>query len=103
LRIPRNNEIRSRLLFAPHEQPAFRTSRGQWIECRLVRAFVEQLRQRLFLRTSHRNSFAIDDLCDVRIAVVHVADQDRLRWTNDNARRFETYVDPVRAKVALLC
>ena len=34
--------------------------------------------------------------------IVHVADQNRLRRTNDNARRFESHVDAMRAEVTFL-
>ena len=67
-----------------------------------MRAFVEEFRQSLFLRTPHRDRVAIDDLRDVRIWVVHVANQNRLRRTNNNTRRFEIHVDAMRAEVTFL-
>ena len=45
--------LRSFLLFAPHEESAFRPPRRERIERRLVRAFVEKFGQRFFFRTAH--------------------------------------------------
>jgi len=86
-------------LLTPHEESAFRTFRREWIERRLVRAFVKQFRQRLFFRPSHRDRVAIHDLCDVRIRIIHIADKDRLRRANDHARGLELHVNAMRAEV----
>src|SRR6185436_11693258 len=48
------------------------------------------------------NSVTIDDLCDIRILIVHVANKNCLRGTNDDARGLEIHVDAVRAKVTFL-
>ena len=89
-------------MLAPHEETAFGTSCGEWIERRLVRAFVKKFWQSLFFRTSDGDSIAIDDLCDIRILIVHVADENRLRRTNNDTRRFELHVDAMRAEVTFL-
>ena len=90
------------LLLAPHEQPGFGTTRGERIERRLMRAFVKEFWQRLFLRTAHVHRFAINNLSDVRRLIVHIADQDGLRWTDDDAGRLQTNIDAMRAEVAFL-
>src|SRR5205807_2660513 len=90
------------LLLAPHEQPGFGTTRGERIECRLMRAFVKEFWQRLFLRTAHVHRFAINNLSDVRRLIVHIADQYGLRWTDDDAGRLQTNIDAMRAEVAFL-
>ena len=100
--IARDHMRRVFLLLAPHEQVASGTTSGERIERRLVRAFIKELRQGFFFGSSYIYCFTIDDLRNVRIRVVHVANQNRLGGTNDDARRLEAHVDPVRAKVALL-
>ena len=67
-----------------------------------MRAFVKELRERLFLRASHRHRVSVHDLCDVRIRVIHIADENRLRRTNDHARGLELHVDAMGAEVTLL-
>ncbi len=90
------------LLFAPHEQARFRSPSGQRIQRRLMRAFVEKLGQSFFLRTANVYGFAIDDLPDIRQRVVHVADENRLGWTDYDTRGLETDVDAMRAEVTFL-
>src|SRR6059058_1449209 len=67
-----------------------------------MRAFVEQFRQRLFLRPTNIYWFAIDDLGHVRRLIVHVADQNRLCWTNDDTSWLKPDIDSVRAEVTFL-
>jgi hypothetical protein len=67
-----------------------------------MRAFIKEFRQRLFFRAPYGNSVAVDDLSDIRIRVVHIADKNRLRRTNDYTCGFELHVDAVRAEVTLL-
>ena len=88
-------------LRGPGVEAAFGAPRGDRVEGRLVRAFVEELRSRIFFRTPHGHRFAGRHLGDFRRRIVHVADEDRLRRAHDHARRFETAVDPVRAEVTL--
>src|SRR5882672_2157076 len=90
------------LLLAPHEQSGFRTTRGQRIERSLMCSFIEKFWQRFLFRTTNVDRFAIDDLADIRRGIVHVANQDRLRGTDDHARRLQSHIDAVRAEVALL-
>src|ERR1700687_1137317 len=90
------------LLLAPHEQSGFRPTRGQRIERRLMCSFIEKFWQRFLFRTTNVHRFAIDDLPDIRRGIVHVADQDRLRGTDDYARWLQSHIDAVRAEVALL-
>src|SRR5712671_5109110 len=90
------------LLLAPHEQSGFGTARGERIQRRLMCALVEKLGQSFFFRTTNVYSFAIDDLPDVRQGIVHVADQNRLRRTNDDAGRLQTDIDAMRAEVTFL-
>ena len=75
------------LLLAPHEQAGFGPPGREWIERRLVRAFIEKLGQRLLLWTAHVHGFAVNDLSDIRRGIVHVANQDRLCWADDDASR----------------
>ena len=49
-------------LFTPHEQAVVRTARGQGIKRRLMRSFIEELRESLFFRAAHINGFAVHDL-----------------------------------------
>ncbi len=67
-----------------------------------MRAFVEKLGQRFFLRPAHVHRFAIDDLPDIRRGVVHVSDQNCLCGADDDTGRLQPHIDPVRAEVALL-
>src|SRR2546425_5615840 len=90
------------LLLAPHEQPGFGTTRSERIERRLMHSFIEKLRQRLFLRAANAYGFAIHNLSDVRCLIVQVADQNRLRRTDDDARGFQSDIDAMRAEVTLL-
>src|SRR6185436_2381172 len=76
IRISGDYVWRTFLLFAPHEQSAIWPTSGEWIQRRLVRAFVEKFWQRLFFRTTNCNRLAIHDLGYVRLAVVQIADQD---------------------------
>ena len=76
--------------------------RGQRIERGLVRAFVEKFRQCFFLGPPHVHRFAIHNLSHVRRRIIHIADQNCLRWTNDDASRLESDVDTMCAEVALL-
>ena len=68
----------------------------------LMRAFVEEFRQRLFLRPANVHGFATYDLRDVRRLIVHVADQDRLRRTDNDAGGLEPDVDAMRAEITFL-
>jgi len=101
--ITRNDRSGIELLLAPHEKSAVGPMCGNRIQCRLVRSLIEQLRQRLFFRTPHSDWFAVDDLGNVRLGVVHISNQNRLRRANYDARRFQADVDAMRAEVALLC
>src|SRR5437660_6090773 len=89
------------LLLAPHEQPGFGATRSKRIECRLMRALVKEFWQSLFFGTTHVHRFAIHNLCDVRSLIVQVADQNRLRWADDDARGFQSDIDAMSAEVAL--
>ena len=89
-------------MLAPHEEARFRTARGERIERGLVRAFVEEFRQRLFLGPANVHGFATYDLRDVRRLIVHVADQDRLRRTDNDAGGLEPDVDAMSAEIAFL-
>src|SRR5437870_3883785 len=67
-----------------------------------MRAFIEKFRQRFFLRPAYIHRFAINKLRDVRRLIVHVANQDRLRRTDDDARRLQAHIDAVRTEVTFL-
>src|SRR5438132_1568843 len=67
-----------------------------------MRAFIEKFWQRFFLRPPHVDRFAIDDLRNVRTLIVHVADQDRLRRTDDDTRWLQTNIDAMRTEVTFL-
>jgi len=86
-------------LFTPHEQTVVRTARGQGIERRLMRSFIKELRERFFLWAAHIDGFAVYDLRHIRGGVVHVANQNRLGRTNDDASWFEPDVNAVGAEV----
>ncbi len=64
--------------------------------------FVKEFRQCLLFRTPYCHSLAIYYLGHIGILVVHVADENRLRRTNNNACWFKSHVDAMCAKVALL-
>ncbi len=66
-----------------------------------MRPFVEKLRQRFFLGTANRDDIAIDVLCDPRLRILQIADQNRFGWTDHDARRFESDFQSMRAEVAL--
>ena len=83
-------------------KPCSRINQRQRIERGLVRAFVKKLRQRFFFRTTNIHRLAIDDLRDVRALIVHVADQNCLRRTNNNTGRLEPDIDAMRAEVTFL-
>src|SRR6266566_2055041 len=87
------------LVLAPHEKSGFRAARGQRIERRLMRTLIKKLWQSFFLRPPHVHGFAVDDLRHIRSLIVQVADQDRLRGTNDYASRLQPNIDAMRAEV----
>ena len=64
-----------------------------------MRALIKKLWQSFFLRPPHVHGFAVDDLRHIRSLIVQVADQDRLRGTNDYARRLQPNIDAMRAEV----
>ena len=65
-------------------------------------SLIEELGQRFFLGATNVDGFAIDDLRDIRGFIIHVANQDRLRGTDDDTGRLESNIDPVRTEIALL-
>ncbi len=101
-RVARGHLMRQRALLAPHEDSALRTPRGDRVERRLVRSFVEELRARVLFGAAHGDRLASDDLRDLRARIVQVADENRLHRTHHHARGLEADVDPLRAEVALL-
>jgi hypothetical protein len=100
--ITRNDRAGRRLLFAPHKQTTIRSPRGKGIQRRLVRALIEEFGQRLLFGSPHGNRLAIDYLCHIRLAVVHVADQNRLSGTNNHAGRLQSHIYSMRAEVTFL-
>jgi hypothetical protein len=67
-----------------------------------MRALVEHFRARTLFRAPHHDGLATHDLCDLRVRVAHVADEQSLYRTHDDARRFEPHIETVRAEVAFL-
>ena len=75
-------------LAGPERFEAFRRER---VERRLVRAFVKKFRQSFFLRPAHIHGFAIHDLRNIGSLIVHVADQNCLCRTDNDARGLEPF------------
>lgn len=89
-------------LFAPHEETGLRPASRERIQRSLMRAFVEKFRQRLFLGTANVHRLAINDLSNIRALIVHVADQNRLSRTDDDAGGLQSDIDAVRTEVTFL-
>src|SRR5439155_25414431 len=89
-------------LLAPHEQAALGAPSRQRIERGVMAAAIEELGMRLLLGATHGHRFASHDLRDARRWIVHVADENRLRGTDNDARGLESHIEAVRAEVALL-
>ena len=67
-----------------------------------MRSLIEKLWQSFFLGPAHIHWLAIDDLRNVRTLIVHVADQNRLCWTDDDARGLKTNIDAMSTEVTFL-
>ena len=89
-------------LLAPEKDPSLRSSRGEWIERGLMRAFVKKFGQRFFFRTTHGDDVTVDVSRDARFRIAQIADQNCFRRTNGDARRLQSDLDSVRTKITLL-
>ena len=89
-------------LLRPHIDAAGGTDGGQRVESRLRRAPIEDLGVCLLFRPADRHRLAGHESGRFGGGIGKVSDDDRLSGTDDHTCRFETDVEAMGAKIALL-